>query len=469
MLTNKKLISNTPEMLSYHKKVKLNYDSLFLRFSEQFEFHKKVIVEEITRVDPSVSIYLAGSFARNEGTLKFIDNKPVPLRDYDVLVVTKSQPISNKNIDNIRIHIHNRLGLADPFSRDFKYGGFTVWITQTSLKSINAFPLLKYFELKNSSILLAGDDIRSQISMDFKELSPYNGVLILFSKIEGLLGLLNIADLKAKNSENIIDFFYECLKSYVEMGTSLSLLIGEYNSSFLARNTNIYNKFAQFPELNRLDGLGARIITSTYERLLIDNNVLGDVDFGALLEITIQDLKSVIWYYLTQQYKIKLAEPKNTALIFDEYLSKLNNRILNELFTFYLNKKLHVPGDSKIISKITVTLFLRYSTFKFYFACKKKGLPIKTSILLMRKNNFMLRLWLIGLLILESVDEQLNINEEALNIAEQKLNTIINLPEYLNKSKDFNGESKFVRLKKTESTLLDLADKIFHRKSSGEV
>jgi len=443
--------------------IKSKYDRALKHFESEFTFHKSVIVEEINKVATSVSIYLAGSFARNEGSFKFIDGKPTPLRDYDIVIVTNDL-LDTDVIDKIRIQIHKRLGLPDPFSRDFKFGSFTVWITQTSLSSINAFPLLKYYELKHSSKLLWGKDIRDEIKIDFEDLSFYNGVLILFSKVEGLLGLLNIDNLHRKNSKENIDFIYECLKSYVEIGTCLSMLVGEYDHSFLGRNKKIYENFdTLFPELkNLVPDLSSKIIASSYERLLVADDFSDKVDLGDLLTGTLNDLKTAIWYYLREAYQTDIPYSHDYAAIFDNYLNKLNSKLLEDLFDFYIKKK--VGFRSKFIRKLAVSVYLRYCSLKFFMICRKNGDLVKIRVLWMRKSNLMLRLWLTGFLVLESVQNNLDINELALHAAEKRLNEVIDIAGY-RKFTPEETELKFAYLQNTESRLLDIADKIFHRKS----
>ena len=444
--------------------VKSRYDYAIQEFGTEFKHHKSVIVEEIIKVAPSASIYLTGSFGRNEGSLKFEKGKSTPLRDYDIIVVS-NEIISQETIDSIRVQIHSRLGLSHPFSRDFKFGGFTVWITQTSLKSINAFPLLKYYELKHSSKLLRGEDVREDIKIDFEDVAFYNGVLILFSKIEGLVGLIKIDNLRNKNErENLDDVVYECLKSYTEIGTCLSLLVHDYGPSFLSRNLKVQKSFDSLhSELNSLSpNLPSRIIASSYQRLLIEDNFIDRISLGDFVNDTLTDLKAAIWYYLRNAYQIDITYSFNYNSIFEEYLDKLNSKPLEELFSYYLKRKLGFCP--KKLERLVASSYLRYCSLKFFIICHKNGYRAKTSILLMRNSNLMLRLWLIGFLVLGSIQNDLEINEKILNDAEEKLSEIINL-NYNKRDVHEDKDSRFESLRKTESRMLDLADKVFHRKN----
>jgi predicted nucleotidyltransferase len=446
------------------EEIKNKYDQARNIFEPELIHHKSVIVEEIIKATPLASVYLTGSFARNEGSLKFEKGQVTPLRDYDILVV--SNDLLNQDvIDKIRIQIHSKLGLSDPFSRDFKFGGFTVWITQTSIKSINAFPLLKYYELKHSSILLWGKDIREEIKINFEDLSYYNGVLILFSKVEGLLGLIKLENLRDKNSiENLDDVLYECLKAYVEIGTCLSFIIHKYETSFLRRSLNISQDFGTlFPELTQLSpDLPSRIVASSYQRLMVGNSFIENLNLGLFIRDTMYDLKAAIWFYLQRTYQTNITYSNDYSIIFDKYLDKLNSRILDELFSFYLKNKLGFCPKS--LRRLVVSSYLRYCSLKFLFVCRKSGYPVKMRVLLYRNSNLMLRLWLTGILLLDSISDDLIISDSSLKIAERRLSEVLNL-DYSNGSVSEDKDSRFIYLKETESKLLDIADRIFHRKS----
>ena len=87
------------------------YEKALKNFEDEFNFHMSVIVNEVLKeVDP-VSIYLIGSFGRNEGSL-FLDNDVIsPIRDYDVLLVVNKH-IDKTVLNKLSININNVLGFA---------------------------------------------------------------------------------------------------------------------------------------------------------------------------------------------------------------------------------------------------------------------------------------------------------------------------------------------------------------------
>jgi predicted nucleotidyltransferase len=56
-------------------------------FGSIFTLQKSIIIEEILKEVKPVSIYLIGSFGREEGSFYLSNGNLSPLRDYDVLIV----------------------------------------------------------------------------------------------------------------------------------------------------------------------------------------------------------------------------------------------------------------------------------------------------------------------------------------------------------------------------------------------
>jgi hypothetical protein len=433
-------------------------------FNSKFVFHMSVIIEEILKETRPISIYLIGSFGRNEGSLYLSGGVLSPLNDYDVLMVVDKH-VKNHIIDRIRRNIHNRLGLLDPFSRAFKFKGFTVWITQVTLKDINALSLLKLFELKKASKRLWGKDVRDAINIRFEDLSKYNGILILFGEIEGLLGHLDMdAVRQKKNPKETIELIYECMKVYTAIGTCLSLLAKIYEPSFLRRCMKLSKNFdVLFPELKQMSStLPSLMVTYAYKRLLVEDDFLINQDLGKLLTRTLNDLKIIIWYYLRNAYEVNNALLPTSTHILDEYIKKLNTRVLEDLFDYYIKRRLGF--SSKILRELAIRLYLRYALLKFFIRGRKKGYRIKPRVLFMCNENIMMKLWSAGLSLLESVKEDFNINESALNTVASKLYKVIDY-SYIEKAfPNETPESLFSRLKRMTLDLLDIADRIFHRK-----
>jgi predicted nucleotidyltransferase len=442
-------------ILDKYKRVLDFYNSTFI-------FQKSIIIEEILKEVKPVSIYLIGSFGREEGSFYLSNGNLSPLRDYDVLIVVDKY-VRRDVINKIRRNIHNRLGLPDPFSRDFKFKGFTVWITQATLSDINALPLLKFYELKEASTLLWGKDIRESINLKFEDVSAYNGILILFSKIEGLLGLVEMNSLQ-KNELDVVDLIYECVKTYVEFGTCLSILIKKYEPSFVKRCAKISENFsALFPDLMEInDILPSLMLQYAVQRLLIDNEFLERVDVGRLLTQTVKDLKVMIWYYLRKAYNINLTFSGMSNCTIDDLSRNFGAHVLEDMFAYYVKRKLGF--SSKIIVKPAVRMYLRYCLLKFFIASRKKGYKVRWGVLFASNANVMMKLWLIGLMLLESIDEDFNVDKDKLHKAENELQKMVDFGYMRARDSKYDAFSRFSFLRRTVLDLVDMADRIFHRK-----
>jgi len=427
------------------------YKKALKTFNSKFIFHMSVIKDEVLKEITPTSIYLIGSFGRNEGSLYLFEETINPFRDYDVLLIVNKYD--------------KRLELPDPYSGGFKFKAFTVWITQITLRDINALPLLKFYELKKASILLWGKDVREYINPSFERLSPYNGILILFSKIEGLLGLLDLQILREKKDLEIISsLVYECMKTYVGIGTCLSLLIKMDEPGFLGKCTKISENFhILFPDLNKMSRtLPSLMSACVYRRLLIENEFINNINLGRFLIETLKDLEIAMWFFIRKSYEVDIGYPLTSPHVFEDYVKKLNTRVLEDLVDTFM--KVRLGFCSRFVRELAVRLYLRYTLLKFLVKARKAGNHIRLSMLFMRNGNIMMKLWLVAFTLLSSVNAKFKIDESILSMAASRLCEIVDqnyIERCLAKEK---LESRFSCIQKITLDLLDLADMVFHRK-----
>jgi len=82
----------------------------------------------------------------------------------------------------------------------------------------------------------------------------------------------------------------------------------------------------------------------------------------------------------------------------------------------------------------------------------------------MRDGNVMMKLWFAGFTLLECIKEDFDIDESALSLATSRLCEVVD-PGFIEKCMlKENLESKFSCLQRITLDLLDIADKVFHRK-----
>ena len=99
------------------------------------------------------------------------------------------------------------------------------------------FPDIYFYDLKAGSQLLWGEDIRSLIPWNKKDVPLSSGLRLLFEKVAGLLGNFSVAFLCNKRptlieKELIIS---ECQKTFIEIGTSLCILARRYEPKYEQR------------------------------------------------------------------------------------------------------------------------------------------------------------------------------------------------------------------------------------------
>jgi len=282
--------------------------------------------------------------------------------------------------------------------------------------------------------------------------------------VEGLLGLLDIDELRRKNHAQSIDLYYECMKTYAEMGTCLNLLVKSYEPSFVSRSIRLRRSFGLlYPELKQINGeLPSLIVASAYRRLLIDDDSLCTLDIGKLLVETFKNLKIVLWYYLCKAYGVKITLSSRYSDMFDDLLERLNAKLLADFFGFFLERK--IGFNSKLVRGLAVRAYIRYASWKFFVEGRKRGYRIRSRVLFMRNGNIMLRLWLSSFALLESVDANFHLDKATLDVTADRLSEIFDFGNIREHSLNVDVETTFHLLRKLHLTLLDLADKVFHQK-----
>ncbi|MEM2241034.1 MAG: hypothetical protein QXS74_07585 [Nitrososphaeria archaeon] len=433
-------------------KIVNEYSRLLKDFSIESNYQLSIVVKEILKEIKPIAIYLIGSFGRDEGSIRVLKSgSVVPIRDYDVLIVLNKRVASEK-IRKVMERVNTMLGFTSPNFRNFKFQGFCVWVTQATLKEISSAPFLKFYELRESSKLLWGQDVRRLVKVKLSELLKYNFVLILFSKIHGLLGLLALNFLRENRNDEMLDLIYECLKIYVEIGTCLSLLTGKYAPSFIERCLEVSKNFdVYFRDLQeKIPDLSCMISYCAYRRLIIDDDYLCAVRLKEFFLKTRDDLKVILNYFIKEVYGVNLT------------LKELNTKVVEEVIGSYLMSKFgYLP---KFFVKLVTQVYLRYVCLKFLIEGWKNGYRIRLRTLFYRQSNIMMRLWLLGLRVLDSVKQDLTIDAEILSETLRELDKIIDLSQLRKYWIKASPNIVFSCIKEIIVKLMDMADKIFHRK-----
>jgi hypothetical protein len=433
-------------------------------FAPRFKSHMTVIVEEILAETRPMAICLGGSFGRNEGALYLSKGFVSPLRDYDIVIIA-DENIDSALIERIRRRIHARIGLQEPYSRTMEFERFTVWITQSRLVDLNRLPLLKFYELKENSVLLWGSDVRDKIHLSLKQVSPYNGILILFSKIEGLLGFIPapLPVSSGRLGDRSMDLIYECLKTYAEMGTCLMLLSEHYERSFVERCESAAKLFdTQFEGLKRMrDGLDRLMLACAYRRLVLDENFVDSIDTWHVLSQTVNDLVIGIRYYVNEAYGIDVVAGEAVAM-FDDCLKRLGTVAVFDVIDYNIRRRFRkIP---RFITRVATQLYLRYSLLGFYVQGRRMHYPIKWSLIFRPHAHIMMRLWAIGYALLSCVAGPLALRERAMRDAAVRLRELVCERYVEDCLSGENIESVFFRLQRVTLDLMQIGDSVLHGK-----
>jgi len=440
------------------------YVLYYSKFEPMMQKYLNVTVEKILKYlgKSCISIYLIGSFGRGEGALYFENGSVQPIRDFDILVVT-TKPISSNIIKAITEEIHERLGLSSPTEATLEE--FSIWITYTTINDLlRGTPLLKYYELKIASKHLYGIDVRNIINLELKALSLYNGVLILFTKVYGLLSLYSFS---SRTYKRTLNYVYEVLKTYTELSTVFSLLDNSvYRPSFSERCAMFYKVYSvKLPGLFELiPNLGSYILLACARRKLLDHALIDGIDLNSLSIHALETLDRVMSLYMMLGYGIAtpLSGFSKSNII---TISKVGTVTLAGFFSDYLRKVVGIRCEllAKILGFILLSFYLPISNVKFVIKARKEKIPVKLRLIFSSKNHFTY-LTYVGINLLKAL--AYNYNDKNLMFLKEYF-----LKEYLSSSylkKLEENKNSFVEMGviiKLLTKLLRLADVSIHAKT----
>lgn len=230
------------------------YNQDFIDFSVQA--HIDLAVAKIKkRMPQAVSVILVGGFGRAEGSVKICGQNIEPLNDYDMYVIMpRNEKVSEKKADKLMKEIEKEAGTSGFSLYESSKKAYYFDIRFLSRNKLSKLPpFIKYYEMKHSSYIVYGRDIREEIA-EYKphELPLSEGVRFLFNRLSSIT-LWTPTDLlqnKRVSQWKLDAILYDVSKSYIEICTLLCQMAGVYAPTYTARSVNligIYNK--KFPEL----------------------------------------------------------------------------------------------------------------------------------------------------------------------------------------------------------------------------
>lgn len=381
----------------------------------------KVIVDEIVRDLPEViSILLTGGFGRGEGSIKIIDGKVIPLKDFDFLL------FFDNNIPFSRI---NKLGkrLREKFATHnscdlYPYNSFTIDLNATTLDRCNMLPDITTYEAKVASHALFGKDIRDKINIKSENIPLRSGARILFQKGISLIGQFSTTYIENRNipDDRKEMFVYECAKVFVELGTSLSILAGEYKPSYEERGLLFENKYKEiFPELyEKIPDLGEKIAYFTKFKLNPDSIQIED---PISLWFSAREYHAEVFKYYMSKY-LDIGEDNDFNAFLFSVREHLKLEYYKSLIAHVLERKFSIYSKGKILNVFN-TIFQIYGNINYIRNLsnfEKYSFSFKPIDYCCPTINF----YYATLLILHSIEIDGYIKINNLNLAEKALRTI---------------------------------------------
>jgi hypothetical protein len=284
---------------------KHNVDMIDFQIQSQLDLIVYAIVDILQK--NVVAIILGGGFGKGEGSIKFVGERVLPFRDYDILVVVKKIP-NDETLSRVYQQIYKNTGVK---SRLHRFSDFVVDLIMTTRNGIKSFPDIFSYEIKVASQLLYGEDVRKEIPWEIKDIPLSSGWRFLFEKITALIGhfpqqYITEGQIDQHKQELLI---YECYKTYMEIATTLTLLMGCYEPSFSARaeafKSNYYRKLPSLYEI--LPELPATVEKTTQFKLNPVFEKLNENSLDLWFK-TRDDLITVAKFYLNKYLTLNITD-----------------------------------------------------------------------------------------------------------------------------------------------------------------
>ena len=422
--------------------------------------HMEIIVNAITRKINPVSIYLIGSFGRGEGAVILHNGKIIPLRDYDILVISL-KPVAHQTLYNIKKEIEKEIDIPIIRFSNFDSSPFEVWITQLTVQEMQSLPILKIMDVKYSARLLWGKDLRGIIEVEPNEISIYNVFMVLSGFLTGIIYDLDLWILKSHGfSWKRFNLIYQCLKINIEIPTVFLLLKGFYAPSFGER-VNLFSEIyeSQFDLISSVKPDLAKRVRAAFEarKTLTEGKFDKDgTSLPDLLRQVVEDIKLTLEYFIVEKLGKRLGTKSLSDWLF-ENAKWILPFLLSDLFQKYLaRKRINTPQS---VTRLISNIYLLRSSLKVYHFAHKIGLPVKINVIV--RPGLLLELYAISLDVIETAISS-DRNNEHMAKAIEKISKIIDLKK-LDISVS-NETSSLDDLVDVTRLLIKIADGVVHNK-----
>lgn len=373
----------------------MKYTKYKQKFVEDYIQRKVDIIVNVIRkrIPDALAIIMAGGFGRGEGSVYVKGKKVYPINDFDMVVVTK-KPYDEEFINNVGEEATRRIGkkthpsltLFDkykfkPFT-DFFYVDLKA-IPVSNLKKL--MPMIKYYELKNSSMVVYGNEkILSKIpDIKIRDIPLGEGVRLLMNRMSHLVQYFYPNFLKRKHipAEHEM-LLVHSIKTYLAGAVSLSLITGDYKPTYLDCVKNIKNNFEnKFKELNKAIPEYPREVEK-FLKLKYDTNLsLYKKKDLELWDSSRKYIKIISKYYLSKFLGKKIDN-------FDEFSKALMNcgqAYYSPYLSFIIKEKFGIKIKNRLILRFFTILAQIYMNTVYFIRLKQNYNRYYTKILFRTK------------------------------------------------------------------------------------
>ena len=293
----------------------MKYTQLSAEVNNKVQEHLDVVKEEILKAIPNtISIILYGGFGRGEGSVKVVGKDVMPANDYDIYVITKKR-VDDEILDGIAKTVAKRLGkkgiefhsfskeqtIKDSFYLDLKC------LTTDQLRKL--FPMIRYYELRNSTTIIYGEDVRKLIpDYHVNDIPLAEGIRILLNRMTHLVEYLS---LEGKHDEEVLAYF--CAKAYIDSCTALLILSRKYVPYYRERAEIFSKNYKEdFPELyKKFPDLDKKILK--YTKWKLNFNGLPEKDVMKFWYESRQSIFEVTKYYIGKCLNIEINDEEDLS------------------------------------------------------------------------------------------------------------------------------------------------------------
>jgi hypothetical protein len=336
------------------------------KIDKQIQNYLKPVTEVLVSKVPGIqSVLLAGGFGRGEGSVEIIDGKPIPVNDFELFIITKDK-IDEVTVNEVAaaataaLPVSRKTGHSfETFDREVFSDTLYVDLKLLTLDDLpKLLPMIRYYELKHSSKLLWGSDIRNLMpDHSVQDLPAAEGLRVLLNRLSMTLLYFDVdfigRELTLSESRALQ---YLAGKAVIDIPTALLSLSGDFVPSYKGRSDVFAEVFAErFPELaQQIPDLPKRVQKATEFKL--KPNFKKQTKPLALWSFYKQTALPVLYFYLEKMSGQKVTTVQQAMTVLKQVI---NTQYYTPYLRYYLKHKLHVP----FFMPGTTWLFQRYYNF----------------------------------------------------------------------------------------------------------